>query len=218
MRLCHMNAKKMILTVLVSASLVAGTSLAQGEQNRTAPENENEARLNKLQPPDKVMAIIGAAEGMTIAEIGAGRGRYIVHLAERVGSKGKVYAEDIDAAALQHLAERCRRVGFANVETIVGDQSNPKLPDGRMDLIFIISSYHHFSDPVALMRNARPALKLTGRLAIAEWKPEEGGGGEGTTPAKMKTQMESAGFVLERIDKSLEGNELYIYLFRLPPT
>ena len=207
--------KKPSQWTFVICLLLLGTAFAQLEQSRVAPEDANEARLNRLQPPDKVMDIIGLAAGMSIAEIGAGRGRYVVHLADRVGPKGKVYAEDIDAEALRHLAERCRRVGFANVETILGDATDPKLPSGKLDLIFVISSYHHFSDPVALTGNARPALKPTGRLAIAEWIPEKDGRGEGTSPEKMKTQMESAGFILERIDKSLEANELYIYLFRL---
>ncbi len=62
-----------------------------------APENANEARLNSLQPPAKVLDVIGVRPGMTVAEIGAGRGRYAVQLAVRVGPGGKVYAEDIDA-------------------------------------------------------------------------------------------------------------------------
>jgi len=135
-------------------------------------------------------------------------------LADRVGPEGKIYAEDIDGDALRHLAERCRRVGFANVETILGDPADPKLPAGKLDLIFVISSYHHFGDPVALMSKARAALKPTGRLAIAEWVPPKEGRGEGTTPENMRAQMENAGFALERIDKSLEANDLYIYLFR----
>jgi len=200
--------------IIVGACLLAGSTLAQSPNSRTAPENANEARLNKLQPPGKVMDIIGASAGMTIAEIGAGWGRYVVHLAERVGPEGKIYAEDINGDALRHLADRCRRVGFVNVETVLGDPNDPKLPAGKLDLIFVISSYHHFGDPVALMGKARTALKPTGRLAIAEWAPPKEGRGEGTPPEKMQAQMESAGFVLERIDKSLEANDLYIYLFR----
>jgi ubiquinone/menaquinone biosynthesis C-methylase UbiE len=196
------------LWVSVLACLLAGTLVAQVEKDRLAPENANEARLNGLQPPGKVMDIIGLAAGMSVAEIGAGRGRYVVHLADRVGPEGKAYAEDIDGDALRHLAERCRRGGFANVETILGDPTDPKLPPGALDLIFVISSYHHFGDAVALMSRARAALKTTGRLAIAEWIPE-------TPSERMTAQMERAGFVLERIDKSLEANELYIYLFRL---
>jgi SAM-dependent methyltransferase len=183
------------------------------QDSRVAPEDANEARLNRLQPPGQVMDIIGAAAGLTIAEIGAGRGRYVVHLAERVGPGGRIYAEDIDADALRHLAGRCRRAGFANVETILGDPSDPKLPAGTIDLIFVISSYHHFDDPVALMRKARTALKPAGRLAIAEWIPTKDNQGAGTPPEEMRTQMEKAGFVLERVDRSLEANGLNIYLF-----
>jgi ubiquinone/menaquinone biosynthesis C-methylase UbiE len=206
--------KKSLSSVLACSSLIFAAAILPGQDSRVAPENANEARLNRLQPPAQVMDIIGAAAGMAVAEIGAGRGRYVVHLADRVGPEGRIYAEDIDADALRHLAERCRRVGFANVETVLGDPTDPKLPAEALDLIFVISSYHHFGDAVALMRNARPALKPTGRLAIAEWVPEKDGRGEGTPPERMRAQMESAGYVLERIDKSLEANELYIYLFR----
>jgi ubiquinone/menaquinone biosynthesis C-methylase UbiE len=199
--------------VWLIVTLCLWAAVLSAQDSRTAAENANEARLNRLQPPGQVMDIIGAAAGMTIAEIGAGRGRYVVHLAERVGPEGRIYAEDIDADALRHLLERCRRVGFANVETILGDPNDPKLPAGKLDLIFVISSYHHFGDPVALMGKARAALQPTGRLAIAEWVPPKEGRGEGTTPEKMQAQMESAGFALERVDKSLETNNLYIYLF-----
>ena len=203
------------LWTLACVWLLIGTALSQVEKNGLDPEDANEARLNRLQPPGKVMDIIGLTAGMTIAEIGAGRGRYVVHLADRVGPGGKVYAEDINGDFLRHLGERCRRGGFINVETILGDLTDPKLPPGALDLIFVISSYHHFSDPVTLMRNARPSLKPAGRLAIAEWVARKDGHGEGTSPETMTAQMESAGFILERIDKSFEDNRLSIYLFRL---
>ncbi len=209
------HEKETALWMSACVCLLVGTALAQVETNRLAREIARDAQANEHQPPGKVMDIIGLAPGMNIAEIGAGRGRVVIHLADRVGPNGKVYAEDINAEALRHLAQRCRRGGFSNVETILGDLTDPKLPAGTLDLIFVISSYHHFSDPVALMRSARPALKATGRLAIAEWIPEEDGRGEGTSLEKMTAQMESAGFTLERVDKSLEANELYICLFRL---
>ncbi|MFC1628246.1 methyltransferase domain-containing protein [Gemmatimonadota bacterium] len=53
------------------------------------------------------MDATGIQPGMTVAEIGAGRGRYIVQLAVRVGEKGKVYAEDINGPALQYCENRC---------------------------------------------------------------------------------------------------------------
>jgi len=70
--------------ILACVCLLAGIAVSQVEKSRLDPENANEARLNRLQPTGDVMDIIGAAAGMAIAEIGAGRGRYVVHLADRV--------------------------------------------------------------------------------------------------------------------------------------
>jgi L-ascorbate metabolism protein UlaG (beta-lactamase superfamily)/precorrin-6B methylase 2 len=182
--------------------------------DRLAPESETEARANGLQPPGRVMDVIGLSSGMIIAEIGAGKGRYVVHLSDRVGPEGKVYAEDIDAEALHHLEERCQRGGFTNVVTILGDSTDPKLPATTLDLVFIIGSYQHFAEPVTLMRNARAALKKDGRAAIVDrFAPRDTR--NDVSEKTMLDQMEKAGFVLERTDRSIEdtGGSL-IYLFR----
>jgi SAM-dependent methyltransferase len=198
------------LILLVSAGSCQSREAGQGA---LAPEDANEALLNGLQPPDKVMDIIGLKPGMVAAEIGAGRGRFVMHFSVRVGESGKVFAEDIDAAALDHLKRRCDRWKLGNVETILGTVMDPKLPAGELDLIFVISSYHHFDDPTALMRNARPALRPGGVLAIAEWIPTSDRRG-GTPPETVKSQVRAAGFDLVRTDLSLEANRLAIYLFR----
>ena len=156
----------LLLLTLAGLSLSAAAQSGQGPEGVLDPENANEARFNRLQPPDHVMDAIGVSPGMVVAEIGAGRGRYTVQLAVRAGEKGKVYAEDIDIAALNYLESRCRRWGLRNVETILGDVKDPKLPATSLDLVFIISSCHHFDDPVALLQNARPALKPDVKLAI----------------------------------------------------
>lgn len=205
--------------IILSLSFASAFAhIAQEKQGVLAPENANEARLNRLQPPDKVMDAIGIVPGMVVAEIGAGRGRYVVQLAVRVGESGKVYAEDIDAAALRYLEKRCERWNLKNVETILGGITDPKLPEGELDLIFIISSYHHFDDPIALLRNARSALKPDGRLAIAEWLPQGENDRESTTPEQMADQMNAAGYKLERIETFLEENHVYIYIFRIDDT
>jgi ubiquinone/menaquinone biosynthesis C-methylase UbiE len=160
------------------------------------------------------MDAIGVKAGMVVAEIGAGRGRYVVQLAVRVGESGKVYAEDIDLNSLQYLEKRCERGGLKNVTTILGEVTEPKLPEGELDLIFVISSYHHFADPVTLMRNAKPALKATGWVAIGEWLPWEDGSPESRTPEQIEAEMKEAGYRLERIEKLLEKNNMYIYIFK----
>jgi SAM-dependent methyltransferase len=200
--------------VLVLLALIGPSpEVAGGPVDVLTPENANEARLNRLQPPDKVLAAIGVRPGMAVAEIGAGSGRYAVQLAVRVGPTGRVYAEDIDASALDHLRQRCARWGLEQVEVILGDVTDPKLPAGRLDLIWIVSSYHHFADPVALLRRARSALKPGGRLAIGEWITIREAGRRDITPEKIIRQVESAGFRLERTVTFLRENNFLIHLF-----
>ena len=75
-----------------------------------------ERTANDLQPPAEVMDAVGIKPGMVIGEIGAGRGRYTIFLAKRVGEAGKIYANDIDATALAYLRERCQRDGIDHFE------------------------------------------------------------------------------------------------------
>lgn len=208
--------KSLKTTLILGFGLCFGLSLfAQETRSVLTPESFNEARLNGLQPPEQVMDAIGIKPGMTVAEIGAGRGRYVVQIAVRVGEGGKVYAEDIDAASLRHLEQRCSRWGLSQVKTILGEVNDPKLPQGELDVIFIISSYHHFDDPVTLLSKARSALKPDGILAIGEWLPKEGGGSEYSTPEQMEEQMRSAGYSLLRIETFLQKNNMNLYIFRL---
>jgi ubiquinone/menaquinone biosynthesis C-methylase UbiE len=206
---------KHLFIIFISAFLLLPTSsVSQQNKGVLDPEDNNESRLSRLLPPEKIMDTVGVTQGMVLAEIGAGRGRFAVHLAVRVGEAGKVYAEDIDESAFRHLESRCEKWGLANVESILGDVRDPRLPAGELDLIFVVSSYHHFKDPVALMRNARPALKADGRLAVAEWLPWNKDDREGTTPENMEAQMKAAGYKLLSTTSLDVAKPLNIYIFR----
>jgi len=192
-----------------------GADVSLQQKSVLDPENENEARLNRLMPPEEVFKIVDISPGMTVAEIGAGKGRYVMQLAARVGSTGKVYAEDINASALRYLENRCERWDSENVETILGEIEDPKLPEGELDLIMVVSSYHHFDDPVSLLRKARSALKPEGKLAVVEWIPWNRNDREGTPPAKLEEEMNAAGYRLERLESLDLAKKLNIYIFRV---
>jgi ubiquinone/menaquinone biosynthesis C-methylase UbiE len=209
-----MNLKHLCIVFIIVYFLIPISSSTQQITGALEPENDNEARLNRLLPPDQIMDAVGVTKGMVVAEIGAGRGRFLVHLAERVGETGKAYAEDIDAAALRHLENRCEKWGLFNVETIHGDITDPKLPVGELDLIIVVSSYHHFKNPVALLRKAKFALRSDGRLAIAEWLPWSKNDREGTTLEEMRIQMNAAGYELIRIESLDVAKPLNIYEFK----
>jgi len=182
-------------------------------QERTFQVEGWEKRLNNRQPPVKIMDTIGMKPGMVIGEIGAGRGRMTMWIADRVGDSGKVYANDIDRGALEHLKERCKRDGFQNVEIIIGEVEDPKLPANALDIAFMINVYHHLDSPVPLIRNILPSLKPDGILAIVECDPDkvDWGKDEGCNRKKdMVRELKEAGFEVVRIETFLIEDNIYI--------
>ena len=203
------NSFKTTIFLFVLTCILLSTGLCQERTGPDAWEN----RHNKLQPPDKVMDAIGLKQGMVIGEIGAGRGRYAVFLAERVGEKGRVYANDISKKDLDYLDHRCKRDNINNIETILGEEIEPKFPENTLDIAFVINTYHHLEKPTALLKNVVPALKPDGILAIVEHEPKKSGYSlqSSTTKETLIRQVSDAGFRLDRIETFLERDNIYIF-------
>ncbi len=68
-----------------------------------------EVRQTSYQPPEVVLEAIELKQGMVVGEIGAGKGRYSVILANHVGEPEHIYANDIDKESLEYLDFRCKR-------------------------------------------------------------------------------------------------------------
>jgi predicted methyltransferase len=141
-----------------------------------APDRE------QWQKPDQIMDALGVAEGSVVAELGAAGGWFSLRLARRVGPNGLVYAEDIQPAMLEAISRRMKNENLANVKTVLGTGTDPRLPPG-LDAALISDAYHEMDDPayptqiVTLLKNVARSLKAQGRLGIVDWTP--GGGGPG---------------------------------------
>jgi ubiquinone/menaquinone biosynthesis C-methylase UbiE len=198
------------------------------ERHETPAEVEYKRRLEweksineKLQPPEKVMDAIGVKPGMTIGEIGAGHGRYTVHLARRVGHKGKIFANDIDKNALSILGQRCQRENIVNVETILGKEDDPLFPKESLDMAFIVWVFHGLDKPGPLFKNLKSGLKPGAPLVIvdpidSEIDMEREFGGEKIDPNRptIKERVEKAageaGFEIIRIETFLPKDYIFI--------
>ena len=117
------------------------------------------------------MYAIGVKPGMAIGEIGAGRGRYTVHLAMRVGETGKIHANDINSSVLEH--ERCRQDGVRNVEIILSKVDDALFPGAALDMVFMVWDHHHMEEPVAVLRSVIPSLKPNATVVIVDPIPED---------------------------------------------
>jgi len=197
------------LAVLLCFAFGCQNSAAKVEQEMTHPDEE---RQNRLQPPEKIMDAIGLKPGMVIGEVGAGWGRFTVHLARRVGNNGLVYANDIDKGALDILDQRSKRAGLNNIRIVLGQVHDPYFPPGSLDMAFMINVYNAFEDPDRFLRNIAPALKPGGTLAIVLDDPAKSGGESerSATREEFLASVDKAGYKVEKEETFLQLDGLYV--------
>jgi ubiquinone/menaquinone biosynthesis C-methylase UbiE len=94
-------------------------------------------------------------------------------MAEKVAPKGKVLAVDIQEEMLDLIRKRAKERKLTNVEPILGTVTDPKLPDGSVDLILLVDVYHEFDHPYEMTVAMTKALKPGGRIVFVEFRMED---------------------------------------------
>ena len=167
------------------------------EQRERVARNLDRPEREKSQKPRELIAAIGVSKGDVIADIGSGVGFMLPYFLEVIGPDGKIYAEDIQQDFLDTVEEKKSKNNWENVETILGDQKDPKLPAGQIDLAFILDAFHHFSYPVETMRNIRRALKPDGRLVMVDFYKSREHPTRGKDWLKDHIRLDRDGFAAE---------------------
>lgn len=169
---------------------------------------------DQWQQPDKVIAALQISAGAQIADLGAGGGYFTFRLAKAAGPNGRVYAVDIAKDTNELIAERAKKDGVDNVETILADAEDPLLPKSGVDLIFTSNAYHHFDNRVVYFSNLRKYLKPSGRIAIIDYDRRawlEGLLRHYTPSEFIKREMEQAGYTLRRELTFLDRQSFLIF-------
>jgi SAM-dependent methyltransferase len=117
---------------------------------------------------DRVMDILKISEGKTIADIGAGSGWFTVRAAQRAGAGGKVYAVEISPDAIKYIDERAKRENFTNIQTVLGTEDDPKLPENAVDAVLILKTYHEIAQPVKVLLNLKKSLKKDALVGVID--------------------------------------------------
>ncbi|MEO6092986.1 MAG: class I SAM-dependent methyltransferase [Novosphingobium sp.] len=154
-----------------------------------------------------VMDLAEIKPGMTVADIGAGEGYYTMRLGERVGAEGRVLAEDIDPAAIEHLGARVQRERLDNVSIRLGTPDDPKLPQNSFDRIFLVHMYHEVGEPYAFLWRLRPALRAAGRVVVVD--VDRPTGSHGIPPRLLFCEFSALGFRLARFVRKPEMQGYY---------
>ena len=163
--------------------------------------------------PAKIFEAIGAKEGMTVCEIGAGSGELSIAVAKLVGESGRVFTSELGDDRVKGLQAAIKKSGLAHVTVVTGDAVKTNFPDAGCDALFMRNVYHHFADPAAMNRSIAAALKPGARYAVVDFMPPPGSeakdpadrgkdGSHGVGPESVSRELKDAGFEAVTSDTS----------------
>lgn len=184
------------------ALLILGVALLAGCSGVTKLDLTASGR-DRWQRPAEVVEALALRPGDRVADLGAGEGYFVPHLATPVGDAGRVYAVEVDEEAVTALAERFPAAG-SNVEAVLATTDDPGLPDGAIDLVLIVNTYHHIEDRPGYFRRLQRDLGPDGRVAVIEPNEDLGGvlaltldEGHKSSAPTVEEEMREAGYRVE---------------------
>lgn len=128
-----------------------------------ASESRRLSVLEALYDPPTVAALdkAGLRPGLSVLEIGPGRGSLLPVLSAAVGAAGRVVGIDQNPRFLQH-------VDLPNVGVIAGDFNEAAFADAPFDLIYLRFVLMHLPDVAASLRRMRELLRPGGALVALD--------------------------------------------------
>jgi SAM-dependent methyltransferase len=204
------SASAQVLPVEFPARVAAPFMSYQGAGWLERPERVAE------EMPDAMVAMMGLEDGDVVADIGAGSGFFTRRMAGLVAPTGTVYAVDIQPEMLKILQGYVEEEGVTSVVPVLSEFDDPKLPEGEIDWILLVDVYHEFGNHEAMLAKMRQALKPDGRVALLEYRVEDGTGDHIRGDHRMSvrqvlSEWGPAGFNLVELHEFLPSQHLFIF-------
>jgi len=157
----------------------------------------DDPQRDQWQKPDQIIAALALKPSDLVADIGAGTGYLAVRLARHLKA-GTVYAVDIEANMVRHLAERAKASGIANLRAVTASATSANLPE-PVDVAVLLNVYHHIAERPAYFKRLQASLKPAARVTIIDFRPESpvGAPKHMRLPAgRIESEMKAAGYKL----------------------
>ena len=150
------------------------------------------------QKPQGVVEKLSINRGARVADLGSGGGYFTWHLSKAVGSRGTVYAVDIEENAINMIFKEMVARGTPNVRPVRAEPHDSKLPE-PVDLVFSCNVYHDMKNRIDYFRSLASSLRPGGRVAILDYHPRgflSDMFGHRTAKEEVRREMEAAGYQL----------------------
>jgi SAM-dependent methyltransferase len=178
-----------------------------------SPIWHDEKERDNANESTQLVRLLGIKSGLTLADIGAGSGYYVVRLSPIVGPEGRIIAEDVVPKYLRGLQSRVRDLGLQNVVITLGEPHDPRLPADSLDIAILVHMYHEIAQPYGLLYNLVPALKSGARVGVVDaYGPTSE---HGTPPNLLRCELAAVGYREISLDR-LTGSNAYLAIFAPP--
>lgn len=216
--------KFLIALTLVALPPVAATApLAAQLGSRPAAEwaitLENGRRLESLDI-EEVVTAAGFRAGETVADIGAGTGIFSVPIARAVGSEGTVLAVEVDEGFLPIIEQKAREQGVSNVRPVLGQFTDPRLPQRDIDVAFFHDVLHHIEQREAYILTLATYMQPGSRIVVVDYNGDVQGIPHANQPemvirpAEVARWMDAAGFDVTREIDMFDDKFFVVYTKR----
>lgn len=120
---------------------------------------------------EEIVALIGDIKGKTVLDFGCSVGGLSLHLAEKVGKKGKIYATDISEKDIRIAARRFKKHGHHHI-TVIHDHQHtkrvhPKVPKIHAAVSVGMLGYVH--DPHTILKHINQRMKLGAKICFVDY-------------------------------------------------
>jgi predicted methyltransferase len=152
-----LRALLVLVTLVWSVPAIAQRDEAEREKDRETNERVAD-----------VLTALGVRDGAHVADLGSADGFYTLRIAKAVAPSGKAYAIDIVQKELDKLRERAQKEAITNIEIILSEPADPKLPSAALDAVLIRNAYHEMVAYQEILKGVMAGLKPGGLLVVTE--------------------------------------------------
>src|SRR5215831_13057377 len=170
------DRRKQRVLFLVTTCWLSAVTVAFAWQLAQRPAKEYIASMDKpdrVLKIDEVIAKLELKPGDMVADIGSGSGVYSIPMAKAIAPNGILYAVDIDQAMLDHVAAQAKKAGVNNLQTVLGEYDDPKLPLKNVDVAFFHRVLHMIEHRQAYLNATARYLKPDGRIVVIDKNRED---------------------------------------------
>lgn len=108
------------------------------------------------------------SEGEICVDLGSGRGKDVITLAQKVGATGHVYGIDIATGMLEIAQGSAHDAGVQNVSFVYSEIESIKLDDNGVDLLISNCTINHAKNKNAVWSEVYRILKPGGRFVVSD--------------------------------------------------